>query len=84
MITLLYFARLREVLGTAREQLAWIPEWKDVRSLATHLQTRGNKWGEALAFNQPYRVAVNQQIASPQTPIHDGDEIAFLPPITGG
>ena len=84
MITLLYFARLREVLGTAGEQLAWVPEWKDVQSLATHLQARGNIWAEALAFTQPYRVAVNQQMAVSQTPIHDGDEIAFLPPITGG
>lgn len=84
MITLLYFARLREALGIAREQLVWVPEWKDVQSLATHLQTRGNIWAEALAFTQPYRVAVNQQMAVSQTPIHDGDEIAFLPPITGG
>ena len=30
------------------------------------------------------RVAINQQFASPQAPLAAGDELAFLPPITGG
>ncbi len=30
------------------------------------------------------RVAINQQFASSRIPLADGDELAFLPPITGG
>jgi molybdopterin synthase sulfur carrier subunit len=30
------------------------------------------------------RVAINQQFASADTPLADGDELAFLPPISGG
>lgn len=30
------------------------------------------------------RVAINQRFASPDTPLQPGDELAFLPPITGG
>jgi molybdopterin synthase sulfur carrier subunit len=30
------------------------------------------------------RVAINQRFAPPDTPLHPGDELAFLPPITGG
>lgn len=30
------------------------------------------------------RVAINQAFASPTTPLRPGDELAFLPPITGG
>jgi|694.fasta_scaffold00470_29 molybdopterin synthase sulfur carrier subunit len=30
------------------------------------------------------RVAINQQFASPHAPLAEGDELAFLPPITGG
>jgi molybdopterin converting factor small subunit len=30
------------------------------------------------------RVAINQQFASPETPLQPGDELAFLPPISGG
>lgn len=32
----------------------------------------------------PFSVAVNQEIASKQTMIQDGDEVAFLPPFSGG
>jgi molybdopterin converting factor small subunit len=30
------------------------------------------------------RVAINQQFASWDTPLTSGDELAFLPPISGG
>jgi molybdopterin synthase sulfur carrier subunit len=30
------------------------------------------------------RVAVNHAFASADTPLHPGDEVAFLPPISGG
>ena len=30
------------------------------------------------------RVAINQAFAAPDTPLRPGDEVAFLPPITGG
>ena len=28
--------------------------------------------------------AVNEELAQPETPLHDGDELAFLPPVSGG
>lgn len=30
------------------------------------------------------RWAVNAEFASPHTPLHDGDEIAVIPPVSGG
>lgn len=30
------------------------------------------------------RVAINQAFAAPDSPLSPGDEVAFLPPITGG
>ncbi len=30
------------------------------------------------------RIAINQAFATPDTPLRPGDEVAFLPPITGG
>lgn len=30
------------------------------------------------------RIAVNQRFADLQTPLRDGDEVAFLPPVSGG
>jgi molybdopterin synthase catalytic subunit len=28
--------------------------------------------------------AVNEEYASPDTPLHEGDEVAFIPPVSGG
>ncbi|MEB3317665.1 MAG: MoaD/ThiS family protein [Cyanobacteriota bacterium] len=38
----------------------------------------------ANAWPAGVRVAINQRFAAPDTPLQSGDELAFLPPITGG
>lgn len=84
MITLLYFARLREVLGLSTEQATLPAEINDVQSLTEWLSQRGGAWQEELAQNKTVRVAVNQDMAGPDTAVKAGDEIAFFPPVTGG
>ena len=41
-------------------------------------------WAQELAESRPIRAAVNQDMASSDTPLSDGDEVAFFPPVTGG
>jgi len=84
MITVLYFARLRESLGTASEQIALPAGVRDLESLRELLRSRGGAWAEELADSRPVRAAVNQDMAFSDTRIADGDEIAFFPPVTGG
>lgn len=84
MITLLYFARLRESFGISSEQAHPPAHVVDVRSLTEWLRQRGGAWQEELAQNRPVRVAVNQDMAGPDRAVCDGDEIAFFPPVTGG
>lgn len=84
MVTLLYFARLREAFGLPSEQANLPPGVTDIQSLTEWLRQRGGTWQEELAQNRPVRVAVNQDIATPDTEVHDGDEVAFFPPVTGG
>lgn len=84
MITLLYFARLRETLGLSSEQTSLPADIADVRALTEWLRQRGGAWQEELARDKPVRVAVNQDMAGPDTAVSDGDEIAFFPPVTGG
>ena len=85
MVTLLYFASLRESLGRSREQVALpAPGVPTVSTLVDSLRSREGAWSEAFAPGKPWRVAVNQQMAGPATPIKPGDEIAFFPPVTGG
>ena len=84
MITVLYFARLRETLGQSSEQIALPGAVRDLEGLRAMLIARGGAWEEELAPNKPVRAAVNQAMAVGDTPLSDGDEVAFFPPVTGG
>ena len=84
MVTLLYFARLCETFGISSEQIPLPEEAGDVRTLTEWLRRRGGVWQEELIATGTVRVAVNQDMAGPDTTVHDGDEIAFFPPVTGG
>ena len=84
MITLLYFARLREALGAGSEQLALPPTVRTLSALRTHLAQRGGAWAVEMAAGRNLRAAVNQTVAAADAPVADGDEVAFFPPVTGG
>jgi len=84
MITVLYFARLREALGTGSERIALPGNVRDLEGLRALLVARGGAWEEELAPGRPVRAAVNQAMALGDTRIADGDEVAFFPPVTGG
>ena len=84
MVTLLYFAGLRESLGCSREQLALPSANATVSMLIEELRKRDGRWPDAFAPGKSWRVAVNQQMADLATPVKAGDEVAFFPPVTGG
>lgn len=84
-ITLLYFARLRERLGCARESLALPAGVQTVAQLRAWLAVRGEPWTAAFTEIEPIRAALNQTVVEDEnTPIPPGAEIAFFPPVTGG
>jgi len=81
MLTLRFFARLREQLETS--QLAW-PCCDNVEALIDSLQAqRGALWGELLR-GANIVIAINQVVARRGQRLCDGDEVAFFPPVTGG
>jgi len=84
MITVIYFARLRETLGTGSEQIELSSKVRDLDGLRALLVARGGAWAQELAPGSAVRAAVNQDMAAGDTPIAEGDEIAFFPPVTGG
>ena len=84
MITVLYFARLREALGTGSEQIVLPEGVRDLEGLRAMLVARGGSWEQELAPNKPVRAAVNQTMAIGDSQVADGDEVAFFPPVTGG
>ncbi len=83
-LRLVFFAKLREDLGTAAEELTLPGDVSTVAALRAHLLARGGAWATALAQGRALRVAVNHEMAEPTTPVRAGDEVAFFPPVTGG
>ena len=84
MVTVIYFARLRESLGQGTESIQLPAAVRNVEGLRALLVARGGEWERELAPGKPVRAAVNQAMALGDTPVTDGDEVAFFPPVTGG
>jgi len=82
-VTVLFFAGLRETLGSGRETVPLPPGVATVGALRDALAARGEAWS-ALATTKNLRVAVNQQMVGFEAPVAAGDEVAFFPPVTGG
>lgn len=80
MITVLFFARLREELGQSEMQLAFTGS---VAELKQQLIEQGGAAWSALA-GENIVCAINQAVAKDHFPIAAGDEVAFYPPVTGG
>ena len=79
-----YFASLREAVGRDCEGLDLPLDVTTAGALRAHLRERGGVWADALADRCTLRVAVDQAMAAADTALHDGAEVAFFPPVTGG
>ena len=80
----LYFAWMRERMGRGEETLPLPAGVGTVGALTDWLRARDAAGAAAFAHGAVVRAAVNQEFAQPGTPVADGDEVAFFPPVTGG
>lgn len=72
------FAALREAAGAAATEAAG----RSVGEVADELGSRyGDRFAQIAAVSS---YVVNGERASRQTPVADGDEVAILPPVSGG
>lgn len=83
MLTIQYFASVREMLGKASEQMHLPDHVSTVAELTEHLATRGDAWQLLLNCSQVL-IAVNQSVADRSTRLQGTEEVAFFPPMTGG
>ena len=79
-VTVRLFARLRDLAGTG-EMVREVPATSTVQTVWTSLKTEMPALGQ---YEGSMSVAVNAEYARMGTPLHDGDEVAFLPPVSGG
>jgi MoaE-MoaD fusion protein len=79
-VRVLFFGMLKDVAGKSSDSLD-LPDGASLSDLLQHYETlapRLERLLPSLAF------AVNQQYAGPDTRLHSGDEVALLPPVSGG
>jgi molybdopterin synthase sulfur carrier subunit len=81
MIKVLFFAQVRELVGT--DSISVTEDYATVEALRAALAQRGDRWSLALSSDK-LLAAVNQTLVSAQHPLKAGDEVAFFPPVTGG
>jgi molybdopterin synthase sulfur carrier subunit len=82
MLTLLYFAWVRERIGLPREKL--VTQAATVAELIAELIARDESYALAFADLTSLRVAVDQKLTSFDAPLAGAREVAFFPPMTGG
>jgi molybdopterin synthase sulfur carrier subunit len=83
-LKVLYFAQLRERFGMAQESLGTPEHVQTVSDLITHLSARGGVWQETFSGGGAFRVAMNQDMVTLDTPLIDQAEVAIFRPVTGG
>jgi len=79
-VKVLFFGQLKDVVGAAEERVE-LPERARVADLVSRYRQRFPRWEE---FQPSIAVAVNQEYADSAAPLSGGDEVAFLPPVSGG
>jgi len=79
-VRVLFFGVLKDLAGKASETIE-LSDGMSVRAMVAHCSSAKP---ELQKHFQSLAVAVNQQYASPDTTLNDGDEVALLPPVSGG
>ncbi|SDI63071.1 molybdopterin converting factor subunit 1 [Lutimaribacter saemankumensis] len=82
MIDVLYFAWVRERIGTPRETVE--TQAATVAELVDELRAREERYQAAFADLSALRVAVDQDLTDFDAPLSGAREVAFFPPMTGG
>lgn len=83
-LSVLYFARLRDAIGRAREDIEVPAGVTTVGELRAWLAQRGAPWSGAFTEVRQIRAALDQAMVGDTTVLRDGAEVAFFPPVTGG
>ena len=79
-IRVLVFGSLKDILGRSSDTLD-LPEGARVEAVLSHFARQTPRLNELLPS---LAVSVNQEYATPDSPLRAGDEVALLPPVSGG
>ena len=84
MLTIHYFASIREALNKQEEQIVLPASVTRVEELITHLASLNPDAKAVFEAGNQILVAVNQTVVDRDFALSDQNEVAFFPPMTGG
>ena len=79
-ITVLFFGMLRDLVGRSEEELQ-LPEGARLETVFEHYASQFPKLREMAGS---VVIARNQEFADPEVAVSEGDEVALMPPVSGG
>ena len=79
-VTIRLFARLRELAGSGELRR----ELPDTSTAWSAWESVAQEFPEVAPYATTISCAVNEEYARLTTRLKDGDEVAFLPPVSGG
>lgn len=77
---MLFFGRLKDVIGHAEESL----DFAEASTIEQLFAVYSKRVPELAKYRSSVVASRNQEFAAWDTPLHSGDEVAFLPPVSGG
>ena len=84
MLSVHYFASIREAIGQSSESLDLPATINDVQGLINYLVARDPDGFSVLADDSKVLVAVDQTVVTREHLLQGNEEVAFFPPMTGG
>jgi molybdopterin synthase sulfur carrier subunit len=79
-VTVLFFGRLKELTGHAEDAA----EFADAATIEQLFGLYAARHPELAKYRSSVVASRNQEFAAWDTPLRSGDEVAFLPPVSGG
>jgi len=79
-VRVLFFGQLKDITGVAQEDA----ELSDGARVEDLFERYGQRFPKLASFRASIAASVNQEYAAWRAPLSSGDEVAFLPPVSGG
>ena len=79
-VRVLFFGQLKEIVGLAQDEA----ELSDGARVEDLFERYGRRFPKLAEFRPSVAASVNQEYAGWRAPLSAGDEVAFLPPVSGG
>jgi MoaE-MoaD fusion protein len=79
-VRVLFFGQLKEITGVSQEET----DLSDGARVQDLFERYGRRFPKLADFRASIAASVNQEYAAWRAPLTNGDEVAFLPPVSGG